>query len=135
MLNIFLFNNFCEKSNFSEKLAKNWFLEDIWRFFREKRRFAQKIKITFLSQIRYGIFYYLAAFSKKAVFSEKMAKNRFRGPNLFWRKGGIWRRKWYYLFFMGNGVLNIFSSNNFFEKSNIFGENGGKKILGDMTIF
>ncbi len=29
--------------------------------------------------------------------------------------------------FMGNEVFNIFPFNNFFEKSNIFGENGGKK--------
>ncbi len=36
---------------------------------------------------------------------------------------------------MGNEVLNIFSFNNFFEKSNIFGENGGKKFWRDMTIF
>ncbi len=38
-------------------------------------------------------------------------------------------------FYMGNKVLNIFSSNNFFEKSNILGENREKKLLGDMTIF
>ncbi len=35
---------------------------------------------------------------------------------------------------MGNEVLNIFSSNNFFEESNIFQENGEKKFLGCMTI-
>ncbi len=33
-------------------------------------------------------------------------------------------------FFMGNEVLNIFSFNNFFEKSNIFGENRGKNFGG-----
>ncbi len=39
-------------------------------------------------------------------------------------------------FFMGNEVLNIFSSNNFFDNRNIFGENG-KKIFffgGGMVI-
>ncbi len=37
--------------------------------------------------------------------------------------------------FMENEVLNIFSFNNFFEKSNIFGENGEKKFWGNTTIF
>ncbi len=36
---------------------------------------------------------------------------------------------------MGTEVLNIFSFNNFFEKSNIFGENGGKNVGWDATIF
>ncbi len=31
-------------------------------------------------------------------------------------------------FFMGNEVLNIYSYNNVFEKSNIFGENGEKNF-------
>ncbi len=30
---------------------------------------------------------------------------------------------------MENEVFNIFSFNNFFKKSNIFGENEGKKML------
>ncbi len=33
-------------------------------------------------------------------------------------------------FFMGNEVLNIFLFNNFFEKSNIFRENGEKIFAG-----
>ncbi len=37
-------------------------------------------------------------------------------------------------FFMGNVVLNILSCNNFFEKSNIFGDNR-KKILGGHDHF
>ncbi len=36
---------------------------------------------------------------------------------------------------MENDVLKMFSSKNFFEESNILQENGGKKFLGDMTIF
>ncbi len=35
----------------------------------------------------------------------------------------------YYLF-MGNVISNTFSSNNFFEKSNIFGENGKQNFVG-----
>ncbi len=37
-------------------------------------------------------------------------------------------------FFMGNEVLNILSFNNFFEKSNIFGDDG-EKILGGHDNF
>ncbi len=36
----------------------------------------------------------------------------------------------YNLFFMGNEVSNIFLFNIFFEKSNIFGENGEKNVEG-----
>ncbi len=37
-------------------------------------------------------------------------------------------------FYTGNEILNIFSSNNFVEKNNIFGENKGKKLLADTTM-
>ncbi len=40
----------------------------------------------------------------------------------------------YQLFYMGNEVWNILSFNNFFEKSNIFGDNG-EKILGGHDHF
>ncbi len=40
----------------------------------------------------------------------------------------------YKIFFMGNEVSNILLFNNFFEKSNIFGDNGGK-ILGGLDHF
>ncbi len=35
-----------------------------------------------------------------------------------------------FFFFMGNDVLNIFLSNNFFEESNIYRENSEKKFRG-----
>ncbi len=35
-----------------------------WQFFRERRRLTLKISITFLSQMRYRVFYYLPIFSK-----------------------------------------------------------------------
>ncbi len=35
---------------------------------------------------------------------------------------------------MGNKVLDVFSFNNFFVRSNIFRENGEKIFLGGMTI-
>ncbi len=53
-------------------------------------------------------------------------------------RGGNGRRylatKMNITFFMGNEVLNIFSLNNFFEKSNIFGENR-EKIFGKRDHF
>ncbi len=44
-------------------------------------------------------------------------------------------RKMNITFFMGNEVLSIFLFNNSFEKSNFFGENGGKNFEGDTHIF
>ncbi len=38
-------------------------------------------------------------------------------------------------FFKGNVVLNIFLSNSFFERGNIFRENSEKNLGGDKTIF
>ncbi len=38
-------------------------------------------------------------------------------------------------FLMGNEVFNIFSSNNFFEESNIFQENGEKCFWGTTIFF
>ncbi len=37
-----------------------------------------------------------------------------------------------YPFFMKNEILDIFSSNSFYEESNIFRENCEKKFFGDM---
>ncbi len=37
-------------------------------------------------------------------------------------------------FFIGNEVLNIFSFNNFLDKSNIFPENGGKKMFAGHVL-
>ncbi len=93
---IFLFDIFFEKNSLFREGCEKLFCGYIWQFFREKGRLAPKINVTFfLSKIRYRIFYYLASFSKKAVFSEKMAKNHFWwGPSMFWREGSVWRRKW-----------------------------------------
>ncbi len=43
---------------------KKLFWGRIWQFFRERRRRTPKINMTFLSQMRYWIFYYLPIFSK-----------------------------------------------------------------------
>ncbi len=53
-----------KKAVFSEKTAKNCFGGRIWQFFRERRRLTPKINITYLSQMRNWIFYYLPIFSK-----------------------------------------------------------------------
>ncbi len=68
MLNVFLFYNFFEKKRKCVRL----FWGHIDNFFRERRRLASKINITFLSQIRYLLNILLfSSFFKKAVFSEK----------------------------------------------------------------
>ncbi len=59
--------------------------------------------------------------------------------DFFWAKSllqgrGCLATKMNITFFMRNGVLNILSSNNFFEKNNIFRENGEKKFR-DVNIF
>ncbi len=74
---------FWKKTVFSEKNSEKLFRGHIWRFFRERRRLAPKINTSFSSQIMYWIFYYLAVFSKRAVFTEKTQKNRFWRPSPF----------------------------------------------------
>ncbi len=55
-------------------------------------------------------------------------KNRLWGPSLLKGNGRLaWKMN--LTFLMGNEVLNIFSFNNFFEKSNIFGETGEKFLM------
>ncbi len=58
----------------------------------------------------------------------KMAKTGFWRPSLFWREGRWATKMNITFFFMGNEILNIFSSNNFFEENNIF-EKMGKTIF------
>ncbi len=137
MLNIFLFNNFFKKSNIFRKTGEKLFWRRIWQFFRERRGPATKINITFfLLQMRYWIFYYLAVFSKKAEIFWENGKKPFLGPKSLLKGRGRLATKMNITFYLiENEVLNIFSCNNFFEKSNIFGENGEKKFWGNTTIF
>ncbi len=65
-----------------------------------------------------------------AVLSEKMAKPRFLGPKSLLKRKERPVMKMNITFFIRNEVLNIFSLNSFAEKSNIFGENGGKHFWG-----
>ncbi len=60
----FLSDNFFEKSCIFREKRKKLFWGRIWQFFRERRSLTPKINITFLSQMRYPLFYYLPIFSK-----------------------------------------------------------------------
>ncbi len=84
---------FSKKAVSSEKTVKHFFSGAFDNFTGKKGRLALKINVTFLSQMRCWIFYYLAVYPKKAVFFEKTAKNRYWGPSLFWREGDVWRGK------------------------------------------
>ncbi len=64
MLNIFLFDNFFEKSCTFRENRKKLFRRRIWKFFRERRRLTLKINITFFFIHKWGIEYYLLIFSK-----------------------------------------------------------------------
>ncbi len=65
MANIFLFDNFFEKSSILWENCEKLFRQHIWQFFRKRRRLVPKINTTFfLSQMRYRIFYYLTVSSK-----------------------------------------------------------------------
>ncbi len=77
--------------------------------------------------MRCWIFYYLADFSKKAVFSRKRQKTVPITQVSFERKEASGHKNEYNLF-IENELLNTFSSNNFFEKCNIFGENKEKNF-------
>ncbi len=89
MLNIFLFNNFFEKSCIFRENRKKLFWGRIWLFFRERRRLTPKINITFfITNEALNILLFINFFQKC------IAENRFWGPSLFWRKGGVWRREW-----------------------------------------
>ncbi len=85
--------------------------------------------------MRYWIFYYLAVFLKQAVFSRENGKKPFLDAKLFLKGKRHPVAKMNIILFMENEVLNIFSFKKFFWKSNIFGENGDRKFLGDTTIF
>ncbi len=90
----FLFVNFFEKSNIFRQDGKKLFWWHIWRFFRGRRRLVQKINITFLSQIRRWIFYYLAVFSKKNSNFLRKWQNPFPGPMSLLKGRRRLGRKW-----------------------------------------
>ncbi len=89
----FAFNNFfLKKASIFWENCEKLFWEHNWQFFREMRRLAPKINITFFTKNKV-LNILFSSFFKPAVFSEKTTKNRFWGASLFWREGGVWRRK------------------------------------------
>ncbi len=79
--------------------------------------------------------YFISGFFKKSCIFWENGKKPFRGVKSLLKGRKCVAIKMNITFFMGNEVLNIFSSNNFFEISNSFGENGEKKFGGNMPIF
>ncbi len=73
-----------------------------------------KMNITFFIGNEVLNIFYLTIFSKKATFSEKMVKKKFRGTRLFFRGWGHLTPKINITFFITNKVLSIFMLNNFF---------------------
>ncbi len=125
---------------FSKKISIFWencekmFWGHIWRFFRERRRLAPKINITFYHKWGTEYFYYLLGFSKKAVFSEKIAKTVsegqvfFQGNRCLAKKMNIpflWE-KWFWIFFH----VTIFSNKATFLK-----KIGKKHFCGTWPFF
>ncbi len=98
MLNIFLINNFFEKSSIFRENREKLFSSTFDDFLKKGGVLLQKLRQLFLSQMRYGIFYYLAAFSKKVVFSEKMTKTVSGGQVSFEEKGASGDKNKYYFF-------------------------------------
>ncbi len=99
----FFIRQFFRKSYIFRENRKKLFWKRIWQFFRERRRLMPKINLTFLSQMRYWIFY-LPIFSKMCNFLRKREKTvsgaqiSFEGKeafgdeneyNLFYEKWGL----------------------------------------------
>ncbi len=113
--------------------SKMYFVQ-VLSFFRERRRLASKINITFYHKLDTEYVIFKNFFQKSHIFRET-GKNCFWGAKFLLR--GRWRptKKMNIIFFMENEVLNSFSSNNFFEESNIFGENSEKILKGTSAFF
>ncbi len=81
MLNIFLFDNFFEKKNsILWENCEKLFCGHIWQLFRERRRLALKINITFFITNELLNILLLNSFSKKAVIFWENGKKPFLGP-------------------------------------------------------
>ncbi len=128
-MNIFLFDNFFKKSSIFWENREKLFWGCIWQFFRERRRLALKINITFLITNHVLNILLLSSFFKRNCNFLRNGKKPFLGPNSLLKRRGRLATKMNITFFMGNELLNNFSFNNFFEKINVFGENEEKNIL------
>ncbi len=68
------------------------------------------------------------------IFRENDEKPFLEAKSLLKERGCL-TTKMNITFLMGNEVLNIFSTNNFFEKSNIFREKKSEKTFGGYDHF
>ncbi len=127
MLNIFLFNNFFEKSSIFWENREKLFWEHIWQFFRERRRLAPKSNITFFitNEVMNSLLF--NRFFQKSCIFWKNSKRPFLGPSLL---KGMGRMN--VTFFIGNEVLNIFHLTIFLKKAT-FLEKMGKNNFGGTT--
>ncbi len=78
---------------------------------------------------------YLTKFTKKSCIFQEKSKNLFLGANAPLTQRELLETKLNITFFMGNEVLNIFSSKRFFDESDIFRENGKKLGGGTWPFF
>ncbi len=123
MLNIILFNNFFEKSSIfqgnGEKQFRSTFNDCLGKGVLSSKLtwflFTTKIVQQF--------------FQKKPYFTRKLWKP-FLGPKSLLKRRVCLATKMNITFFKGKEVSNIFSSNNFFKKSNTFKEIGKKNLWG-----
>ncbi len=102
----------------------------IFDHFLGKAASRYKINATFLIKNFVLIIVLFNIFWKKScIFREDSEKSFLGAESLLKRKGRL-IMKMNITFFMENEVLNMFSSNNFFGKRNIFWENGEKQFWG-----
>ncbi len=135
MPNIFSFNNFFwKKEVFPIENCEKLFSGHIWRFFRERKRLPLKIEKTFFITNDVRIVLLLSGFFKEKLYFLRKWQKTVSGGQVSFEENRCLATKML-PFFMANEVLNIFSSNNFFEKSNSFGENGEKNFGGGHDHF
>ncbi len=117
-----------KKAVFSEKLMKNYFGGTFDDFLGKGGVLLQKLISLFYHKLGCWIFYYLVVVLKNSCIFRETQKNRFGVAGKSLLKGrGCRATKKNISFFMENKVLIVFSSNNFFEESNILREYNKKK--------
>ncbi len=130
---IFFYSTIFSKKKTSEKTAKNCWGGAFNNFLGKEGVLRQKLTKLFYHKwgIEYLIFYQF--FPKMYNFLRKR-HNTVSGPQASLKKRMRPATRIDITFLMGNEVSNISSFNNFFEKRNIFGDNG-EKILGGHDHF
>ncbi len=104
MLNIFLFNNFFEKSCIFRENRKKLFRGRIWQFFRERRHLMPKINITFFITNEVSNILSHTNFFQKCVIFWENARKPFLGPKSLLKERSRLVTRMNINFFMGNEV-------------------------------